>query len=145
MQMLIPFLEDYPRILQLDWPDRDRPPLIPQAWPHLAAHLNGNIMTACQDGHGRSGTAAACLMMCWTDYSPLDAISHLRALHCPQAIESVEQHSYLNELARVLGRPEDANEKVSSYRERFLSMTSEWAKPGQDRLRAEIETARNKD
>ncbi len=112
-------------VLRIDWLDRAEPFLHPEFWPRLADLLRGRgkVMTNCQGGHGRSGTAITALMMCYGDYTPLDAITHLRTFHCPRAIESVDQHKYLNEVAKLLKRKEDAleAESVKSFRERFLT------------------------
>ena len=79
------------------------------------------------------------LMMCMTSYTPLEAISHLRAIHCARAIESVVQHNYLNELGGLLGRPADAleAEKVKDFKTHFLSLTNTFAAPYQARLKGE--------
>lgn len=137
--LLRPFeVQQVRRVLKVDWTDRSAPHLVPEAWIELAKHLPPRVMTCCQGGHGRSGTALVALMMCLTDYDPLDAITHLRAAHCPRAIESKIQHDYLDWLAEVLGRPTNAHEaeKVSDYRERFLGLTSPWGNEARERLLA---------
>lgn len=125
------------RIVHIDWIDRAAPDLHPRFWIDLATMLKGRVLTCCQGGHGRSGTALVSLMMTATDYSPLDAITHLRAIHCPRAIESIVQHEYLNWLAQELDRPQDAllDSKVQDFKARFLTeMKSSFAKPYQERL-----------
>lgn len=112
------------RILQIDWDDRRAPDLEPEFWTSLLPLLRGDVCVNCQGGHGRSGTSAVCLMMVMSpDYSALDAITHLRAVHCPRAIESKLQHEYINLVAKYLKR--DANamdaEKVSNFKEAFLA------------------------
>lgn len=112
------------RIFQIDWDDRRAPDLEPDFWPALLPLLRGDVCVNCQGGHGRSGTSAVCLMMVMApDYSALDAITHLRAVHCPRAIESKLQHEYINLVAKYLKR--DANamdaEKVSNFKEAFLA------------------------
>lgn len=133
-----------PRVLQIDWWDRRAPRLHPQFWLDLAEQLvkdprTTKVLTCCQGGHGRSGTALTALMMCLTDYSPLDAVTHLRAVHCPRAIESVEQHQYLNAIGAYLGRPENALESqtVADFKARFLTLTNPISAPYQARLRGE--------
>jgi hypothetical protein len=75
--------------------------------------------------------------MCLTDYTPLDALTHIRALHCARAIESKEQHAYLNTLGTYLKREPDAMdaEEVKSFKERFLSLDNPYAEPYKDRVR----------
>ena len=70
-------------------------------------------MTACVGGHGRSGTSFVCLLLNNApDYDALDAIVHVRAVHCPRAIESIFQHEYIDDVATFLGR--EANAKKAS-------------------------------
>lgn len=137
------------RILKIRWADRAKPPVRPEFWPALLDQLKGirdekgyttkdplRVMTICQGGHGRSGSALACLVMCLTDYTPLDVLTHIRALHCARAIESKEQHEYLNTVAGLLGRKQDAleAESVPSFKQRFLKMTSPFAEPYKARI-----------
>jgi hypothetical protein len=140
------------RILKLRWADRGAPPVKPAFWPALLDELRAardkghfgdsnplRVMTICQGGHGRSGTAAAALIMCLSDYTPLDVLTHIRAMHCARAIESKVQHEYLNTVADLLGRKANALEAegVASFKERLLKMTSPWAKAAQGRLKAD--------
>lgn len=121
------------KVLKIRWNDRAAPPVYPSFWPALLKELEKlqskmerplDVLTICQGGHGRSGSALVALMMCMTDYTPLDALTHIRALHCARAIESKEQHVYLNLVAKELGREENAleAEKVTSFKERFLTL-----------------------
>lgn len=127
------------RVLKIDWDDREAPFLSPAFWPAIAKMLKGKVLANCQGGHGRSGTTLVCLMMALNpEYGAKDAILHLRAVHCPRAIESKVQHKYINEVATFLGRKADAMELhgINSYREEFLKLTHASSKPYQDRLRA---------
>lgn len=127
-----------PRVLKIAWGDRKAPYLAPSFWVELAKKVKGDVMTACQGGHGRSGTSLVCLMMVLNlEYGAKDAIIHLRAMHCARAIEGADQHAYINEVAKFLGRPEDADEihQVTNFKEAFLSMTHPSSKPYQDRLK----------
>ena len=126
------------RILQIDWDDREAPDLSPEFWGELAGMLKGRVMIACQGGHGRSGTALTSLMMVLNpEYSPKDAITHLRAIHCPRAIESADQHQYLSLVGKCLGRTANGKEinKVKDFRSAFLGMTHKSAKPYQTTLK----------
>ena len=111
-----------PRILKIDWTDRQAPALEPAFWPQLNEQLYGDVLVCCQGGHGRSGTSFVCLLLCNApDYDALDAIIHLRAIHCPRAIESVVQHEYINRVAEYLGRKPNAFElaDVHDYKTAF--------------------------
>jgi len=125
------------RILQIDWDDRQAPPLLPEFWPALAKAISGDVLCACVGGHGRSGTSLTALMMCLNpEYSAKDAIVHLRAIHCPRAIESAVQHDYLDKVAKVLGREQNAKEthQIKSFKDVFLAMPHLSAKPYQSAL-----------
>lgn len=136
-----------PKILKIRWADRCPPPCYPSFWPALNDYLHKlaekkkdgplKVLTICQGGHGRSGSALVALVMCMTDYTPLDALTHIRALHCARAIESKDQHVYLNHLAEHLGRPQNAleAETVKSFKDRFLSLDNPYAEPYKDRVK----------
>lgn len=143
-------LEDYvipynlldPKILQIDWDDRRAPRLNPDFWADFVTRLSGTVLICCQGGHGRSGTGAVCMMMALNpEYTPADAIIHLRAVHCARAIESKEQHEYIGVVGEALGRVNDIERigKVNSFKDEFFAMKHPSAKPYQDRLRAAIE------
>jgi hypothetical protein len=112
------------RVLKIDWEDRKDPPLRPEFWRALSEKVSGKVLVCCQGGHGRSGSSAVALMMMLSDYTAKEAIIHLRALHCPRAIESHIQHDYLNEVSAWLERAEDAHEveEIKDYREAFRTL-----------------------
>lgn len=117
-----------PRILTIDWKDREAPDLAPGFWPALAGMVTGKVMANCQGGHGRSGTAIVCLLMALNPaYSAKDAIVHLRARHCPRAIESSQQHAYIDQVAEFLGREANTKEaiKVGNFKAEFHRMIGE--------------------
>lgn len=129
-----------PRVLKIDWDDRKAPLLHPEFWPDLAAILSGDVIINCMGGHGRSGTALVCLMMVMNpDYGSADAITHLRAVHCPRAIESLEQHKYIDEVADFLGREANSHivSNVTNFKERFLNLSFASSKPYQERIKGE--------
>jgi hypothetical protein len=140
-------VEGNTRIIKVRWFDRAAPPLAPGFWPDLLKLLRTlqkdkgetlNVLTICQGGHGRSGSAMASLMMCLEEsYTPLDALTHIRALHCPRAIESKEQHEYLNLLGALLNRETDAldAEDVPSFKAR-LQAEPQFAQTYKDRVAA---------
>lgn len=143
IKVLKPFVIGGPKnqqIIKIDWDDRKAPPLDVDAWMALAKHLSKKsqtVVTACQGGHGRSGTSLVCLMMALNpEYTPYSSICHLRAMHCPRAIESKEQHMYINAVGKELGREEDIMKvgEVKSFKESFLALDLKSAKPYQDRL-----------
>ena len=78
------------------------------------------------------------LMVLAPDYTPYDAICHLRALHCGRAIESKAQHDYLGEVGEFLKRENDIAKvgEVKDFRAAFLALKKESAKPYQAALQA---------
>lgn len=110
------------RILQIDWDDRQAPNVTPEFWVEMNKLLYGDVMTCCVGGHGRSGTSFVCLLLVNApDYDALDAMIHVRSVHCPRAIESVAQHDYINQVAKYLGRTENAHtaSSVKDYKAAF--------------------------
>lgn len=141
-EYVIPYSVNDPKILRIDWDDRRAPRLKPEFWPELVSRLTGTTLIACQGGHGRSGTGAVCMMMVMNkDYTPADAIVHLRAVHCARAIESKEQHEYIGKVGEYLGRVNDIERigQINSFKDEFFKMTYPSAKPYQDRLKKQIE------
>src|SRR5688572_24618306 len=136
---LVQFGYDYiPNILRIDWEDREAPLLDPAFWPALVKNLEGKVATACQGGHGRSGTSLVCMLMVLApDYTPYDAICHLRALHCGRAIESKVQHEYIDEVGVYLKREKNAAEVsgVKDFKAAFMKIDRESAKPYQEALK----------
>jgi hypothetical protein len=114
-------------VLKVDWYDRRAPRVAPGFWPELNKLVSGDMFTACVGGHGRSGTSFVCLLLVNApDYDAWDAIVHLRAVHCPRAIESQEQHEYIDKVAAYLGRKTGAKaaiHDVTDYKEAFKAST----------------------
>lgn len=136
-QYTVPLDPNRPRVLQLDWPDREAPPLHPQFFVDLESQLKGNVVVSCVGGHGRSGTTMVCLMMVmFKDYTPFTAMCHLRALHCPRAIEGARQHEYIGKFGEYLGRVNDIEnvKGVKSFKDSFLELDVKSAKPYQAKL-----------
>lgn len=133
-----PFVDYTGSALQIAWDDRQPPDLPFEFFVELEKRIEGKILINCQGGHGRSGSLLVLLMMISGGYDSLDGVTHLRAIHCPRAIESAGQHEYLDEFSAWLGRPGLAHEagNVKDFRARFLSLTAPIAKPYQDRLLA---------
>ncbi len=88
----------------LDWPDMGVVALPRRFWEELVAHLTktqGKMLVFCVGGHGRTGTALACLMVVcgWTSE---DAIAWIRANYCRRAIETREQERYILQIEQDL-------------------------------------------
>lgn len=126
------------RVLKIDWDDRQAPPVSPQFWAELNKLINGDVMTCCIGGHGRSGTAFVCLLLANAlDYDASDAIVHTRAVHCLRAIESTVQHSYIDEVANYFGREGNSEKasKIADYKGAFRASTKSTAVRTKDELK----------
>ena len=51
----------------------------------------------CLGGHGRTGTALACLAIL-TGHPAADAVAWVRANYCPEAVETVGQEAFITTL-----------------------------------------------
>jgi hypothetical protein len=58
------------------------------------------VEIGCLGGHGRTGTALACLAAL-SSHPPTDAVAWVRANYCPKAVETDGQTSFVAALARV--------------------------------------------
>ena len=93
-----PFIE-----LQMDWPDYGTIGLPRAFWEELVTYLETNhskLLIFCQGGHGRTGTAVACLMVTALGYTAKQAIRWIRKNYCSSAIESSSQETYIRKIAR---------------------------------------------
>lgn len=86
------------------WPDGGIPPLVYEFWPAVLSELLARQYDACVwycvGGHGRTGTALACLALSAgivTDATA--AIEYVRAKHCSRAIETIAQEQYIARVA----------------------------------------------
>lgn len=105
-------------ILDLDWPDRALPIMVPTGWQdivdeiqakvpglqrldHLGRHLgprNFVLQVACAGGRGRTGTALSIIYGMLTGVP--DPVASIRTLYHQDAVETVDQVGYVE---RVLG------------------------------------------
>jgi protein-tyrosine phosphatase len=83
----------------LDWPDFG----VPDDATHLAAALRAvldrarageRVEVGCIGGHGRTGTALACLAIL-SGHPPGEAVRWVRANYCTDAVETAEQQGFV--------------------------------------------------
>lgn len=71
------------------------------------------ILLACAGGHGRTGTAAS--IICYLLNKDIgDPVEYLRGVYCNDAVETYEQHKYVNEMLG-LPVPKDIGYKHANY------------------------------
>lgn len=88
------------REIMLDWPDGDVVALPAEFWIDLRKYLaqsNSNMLIFCLGGHGRTGTAIACLLVA-SGWTAAQAIHQVRTGYCPEAIENTFQEDYIQEM-----------------------------------------------
>ena len=105
--MLVPKAKIKADEMVLDWSDGSAPRLQPIFWPAFVSEVKANgyqdIVVCCFAGHGRTGTALACLALAMnlaTD--PDSAVDFVRKHHCNRAIETFSQIDYIEIVAMVL-------------------------------------------
>ena len=113
----LPFGKKYERPpmveVLLDWPDMGVPVLPGAFWADLALYLKENgkrALVFCAGGHGRTGTAVACLMVASCAMSAREAIVWIRKNYCVNAVETLEQEKYVAEVAKQLAKPKPETE-----------------------------------
>ena len=84
----------------LDWPDfgvpADKQALRDALRAVLARARRGeSVEVGCLGGHGRTGTALACLAVL-TGTPSADAVAWVRANYCAKAVETVEQEALVS-------------------------------------------------
>ena len=90
----------------LDWPDFGLPTDSASVRRALAALLQRartgeRVEVGCLGGHGRTGTALACLAVL-TDHSAGDAVNWVRQQYCSDAVETQEQETFVATMAPTL-------------------------------------------
>lgn len=83
----------------IDWPDfgvLDNPAPLATALRDVLdrARAGEQVEIGCLGGHGRTGTALACLAVL-VGYPAADAVAWVRATYCSQAVETVEQEAFV--------------------------------------------------
>jgi hypothetical protein len=96
----------HPDEIRLDWSDYDVPSLDTQFWYDLYDYIvekKAKTLVFCVGGHGRTGTAMACLLVA-SGYTADESIAIVRENYCKKAIESKLQEQYVHEIDEA--RPE---------------------------------------
>lgn len=90
----------YPDVITLAWPDMTAPTQVGiKFWIRLKDLLPMDTAICCMGSHGRTGTALAALLVA-DGVGADDAMKRVRKEHCPRAIETREQESYIRALAK---------------------------------------------
>jgi hypothetical protein len=90
--------------LEIDWPDMGAPMLAPEFWLDLYQYLKkskGKMLAFCIGGHGRTGTALACMLVA-SGWKHRDAKNWIWKNYCKSAIESATQEKYIKSVEEGL-------------------------------------------
>lgn len=92
----------------LDWPDfgvPDHPTVAVTALRLLLdrARTGEHVEVGCVGGHGRTGTALACLAVL-AGHPCADAVAWVRANYCSKAVETTDQETFIAALGRSADR-----------------------------------------
>jgi hypothetical protein len=87
----------------VDWPDLGVPVdagslMRALRLVHEGARAGDHVEIGCLGGHGRTGTALACLAIL-SGCPPVDVIAWVRSAYCSQAIETPEQEAFVMDFA----------------------------------------------
>jgi len=69
------------------------------------AHRGESVELGCLGGHGRTGTALACLAVL-AGHPADDAVRWVRQAYCPGAVETAAQESFVRRWGEAVGRPD---------------------------------------
>lgn len=85
-------------VIKLKWNDGGAPRALATFWKALWDVLpSGLTVICCVGSHGRTGTAMSALLIA-NGWSAKEAITTVRELHCPKAVETKAQVEYLEDM-----------------------------------------------
>lgn len=88
--------------IMVPWPDFGRPRVKMSFWEtiHRVIKHRGwkTVCIHCGHGHGRTGTAMACILVAMCGHSAIEAVDIVREHHCEEAVETSEQCYYIMEV-----------------------------------------------
>lgn len=97
-------------VVSIDWQDMGTPGIQPQFWKAFIDALpeKCHVVVNCVGGHGRTGTALACLYLVYAEdtVTGWDAIEFVRNSYCDKAIETDGQERYVLSIAKFYGKQE---------------------------------------
>lgn len=102
--------------IMVPWPDFGVPLVRPSFWEALHKYIKKQewqiVCFHCEAGHGRTGTALACMLIAIQGYTPEEAVWHIRTHYCTEAVETFEQCQYLLEIDRYYNERELGEEDL---------------------------------
>jgi hypothetical protein len=96
----------------MDWPDGDAINLPLQFWLDLMTYLQEKqrkLVVFCIGGHGRTGTALACMLIAGLGWKAKKAIAWVRSTHCQRAIETKRQEDYIFQIGAAMKKYKKAH------------------------------------
>lgn len=89
----------------MDWPDYGIVDLPLQFWLDLIGYIEKNkfkLLVFCVGGHGRTGTALACLLVAGLGWKGDKATKWVKKNYCSRAIESKSQENYILDISDAM-------------------------------------------
>jgi protein-tyrosine phosphatase len=86
----------------LDWPDYGAINLRPAFWSAVTSYFlkhKSKVLVFCVGGHGRTGTALACLLITSCNMTAKQATKWVRESYCKHAIEGQKQEDYIHKVS----------------------------------------------
>lgn len=106
--------------MMIDWPDMDVVEFPVEFWTDIRDYLQKEkkkMLIFCVGGHGRTGTAVACLLVVSCNMTADAAISWIRKNYCGEAIENKWQEDYVRDIYqqfRELEKPKKKGKHAKS-------------------------------
>ena len=97
-------------VIKLDWPDQGAPPVPFDWWEKLYQLIQDRkwkVLFTCTGGHGRTGTAVACMYALAGIDKP---IKEVRKHYCKSAVESLKQEDYIDDFVKYLNKKDKEGE-----------------------------------
>lgn len=102
--------------IMVSWPDFVVPSVRPTFWEALHQYIRDNkwetVCFHCEAGHGRTGTALACMLIAIQGYTPEEAVWHVRTHYCTEAVETYDQVEYLQSIDKYYNDREQKEEDL---------------------------------
>jgi len=109
---------DFTEIL-IKWPDGGFPALTAGFWANIIDYAKEksfeSVLIHCKAGHGRTGTAAAALLITNCQMKPTEAVDYVRDNYCEETVETQTQVNYLGWIAESSSVENDSAKITPSY------------------------------
>lgn len=130
------YVQPAPKALRIEWTDYSIPRLRASFWSALLSTFKSGqrVVCACAAGHGRTGTALACLVVADMvarngEADAAQAIRVVRDAHCERAVEAKSQARYVAAVAAWLMAGEKGDAAYQAEVERQFKLVESIKEP----------------